>query len=75
MTDWIVAILMTLIISVVYLLIDKHYTKKQREKWNRNEKLINEANSIDELIDLRSEVESKELIEMIDRKLYRLTHE
>lgn len=75
MTDWIVAILMTLIISVVYLLVDKHYAKKQREKWNRNEKLINEANSIDELIDLRSEVESKELIEMIDRKLYKLTHE
>lgn len=73
MTGWVVGILMTVLISVVYLLVEYYYTKKFQEKRYRNEKRISEANSIDELIDLRTELENKELIEMIDRKLNRLT--
>lgn len=73
MTGWVVGILMTVLISVVYLLIEYYYTKKFQEKRYRNEKRISEANSIDELIDLRTELENKELIKMIDRKLNRLT--
>lgn len=69
MNDWIVAILMTMVISVVYLIIDRYYTEKRY----RNEKRISEATTVDELIDLRTEIKDPELINIIDRKLDRLT--
>lgn len=73
MNDWIVAILMTMVISVVYLIIDRYYTDKRYEKRYRNEKRISEATTVDELIDLRTEIKDPELINIIDRKLDRLT--
>lgn len=77
---WRIALGMVFIISIVYLTIDYfygiHIANKRTKLFNTMEEKIKQANTIDELIDLRKEAwGNKVLLGMIDRKLDKMIKE
>lgn len=68
--SWYVAIVMVLVISVVYLIVDYYYGRYTRKKFYELESLISEADTVDELLELRKRAWGNEmLIKRIDKKL------
>ena len=69
-SNWYVALVMVLIISVVYLTIDYYYRRYTQKKFYELETLISEADTVDELLELRKRAWGNEvLIKRIDMKL------
>lgn len=69
-SDWYIAFIVIFIISVVYLTIDYCYGRYVQKKFYNLELRISEADTVDELLELRKEAwGNPTLIKRIDKKL------